>query len=402
MKAVYSCSGLLRIEARGHDPERLPERLLACGIPFRDPERSGKEALRLTLSPRAFRRMRREIRGMGFRVHILKKEGLPFALAGLRKRWGLWCGLLLAALLLILGSSFVWTVEVTGVDRAAAGRITAFLASEGLSPGAFRGSLDPAELKSRLLIALDELDFAAVNLLGCRAKIDARASSPPPDAGLSTASLPADLVAGKSGVLLALRIREGETILSPGRAVEPGDVIASHEVHGVIPGTNELSGAVRHVHARGEAIARLEGKLTAVMPKTRLRKVYTGRKYRENLLFFAGRPIFFWKPYGIPYARCDTIRNKVDLSLPAGRLLPFRNAVARYTAFLPEERAVARDEAYQELSGLMERTLLAGAKDAALEELAARLTEEEDRWRLDADYIITEDIGEERLVTPLP
>ncbi|MBO4406981.1 MAG: sporulation protein YqfD, partial [Clostridia bacterium] len=202
--------------------------------------------------------------------------------------------------------------------------------------------------------------------------------------------------------LLSLLVYRGETVLSPGVAVNPGDVIASHEVHGVIPGTKELSGAVRFVHARGEAIARIEGKLSAVMPKTRLQKRYTGRETRENLLFFAETPIFFLKPYGIPYARCDTIRNRVDLSLPAGRLLPFFRVETVSSEYETELIPVARDEAYEMLSELADRTLLRGAKDGKLEELSCRIREDGDLWRLDADYIMTEDIGEERLLSPLP
>ena len=392
----------LRVEIRGTGPERILPLLLSAGIAFRDPVRMDREALLLSLSPRGFRRMRGVLRGKGLRVRICAREGLSFRLSPLLRRWGLWTGAAGAVFLLVFLSSFVWTVEVTGVDRATAEKIEAFLASEGLYPGALLRTQDPVELKSRLLIALDELDFAAVNLLGSRAKIEARASFPPPDAGLRTASLPADLVAGKSGVLLDLRIHEGETVLSPGVAVEPGDVIASHEVHGVIPGTKELSGAVRFVHARGEAYARIEGKLTALMPRTRLVKRYTGREYRENLLFFAEMPIIFLKPYGIPHARCDKIRNGVDLSLPAGRLLPLRRIRTRFLPYLTEPREVSRDEAYRELSSLMERTLLGEAKDGRLEELSARIRGEGEVWRLDADYIITEDIGEERILSPLP
>ena len=97
------------------------------------------------------------------------------------------------------------------------------------------------------------------------------------------------------------------------------------------------------------------------------------------------------KPYGIPYARCDTIRNRVDLSLPAGRLLPFSRVETVSSEYETELIPVARDEAYEMLSELAERTLLRGAKGGKLEELSCRIREDGDLWRLDADYIMTED-----------
>ncbi len=295
---------------------------------------------------------------------------------------------------------FLWSTEVTGVSPETARRILSFLSREGLHTGAFLPKLDAEELKSRLLIGLDELDWAAVNIRGVKAVVQAGESPPKPEDHTLSPSSPADLVAGKDGVVLYTNILRGEQLVFPGAAVKKGEIIASHEVHGVVPGTKEFSGAVRYVHAAGEVIARREGHIAAVLPSARLSRAYTGREYTEKRLYFADFPIKFSKSYGNPYGNSDIIKRRSEVYLPGGRALPIALEKTRMTEYDPVPCPLPAERAAEELRCAIEAYLLSGAESGQIEALDCVLSEEEGFFRMDAEYIITEDIGEEILYSP--
>ena len=393
-------AGSLLVSLRGGDAERFFARAAQAGLPLFDPVRITGDAFRFRVAARRFAALRPIARHTGVRLHILKKEGLPFLLRPLIARPGLWGGFAGFLSLLYLLSFFLWSVEVTGVSPETARRITSFLAENGLHTGAFLPLLDAVELKSRMLISLDELDWAAVNLRGTRALVEAVESAPKPEDQSLQSAVPADLVAKKDGVILETIIYRGEQLIFSGAAVKKGDIIASHEVHGIVPGTKELSGAVRAVHAAGEVIARREGHITAYLPATRFSKVYTGQEFTQKRLFFADIPIKFSRTYGNPYSNSDIIRSRHDLTLPGGRALPLALEETRMTAYTLAPAPFPGSLAAEEMQRALEAYLLSSAEKGHIEELRCVLTQAEGLWRLDADYTMTEDIGEAVTVSP--
>ena len=389
-------TGRLLVFLRGGDAERFFSLCVRKQIPLSAPA-PADGGFRFFLPCRAFSSLRPLARRTGVRLHILKKEGLPFLLRPLKARPGLWGGGLLALGILYALSFFLWSVEVTGVSPGTARLILSSLSEKGLHTGAFLPSIDPVDLKSRLLIELDELDWVAVNLRGTHAQILAVESPPKPSNQSLSAAAPADLIAKKNGVILDTHILRGEQLIFRGAAVQKGEIIASHEVHGVIPGSKELSGAVRYVHAAGEVIARTEGDVAVYMPSSRLTKRFTGREYTENRLFFAGIPIKFSKSYGNPYGNSDIIKTRLDLSLPGGRALPVALEKTQSTEFTLVSAPFPGTLAAEEMQRALENYLLARAEKGNIEEISCVLSEADGLWRLDAHYIMTEDIGEECL-----
>jgi len=383
----HSASLLDSLAKNGISP-RLPE-LIPGGIRF-------------SLPPASVKRLRPLLKGTGFLPHIEKKAGLPFLLKKAFSRRGLWVGGLSVLLSAFLLSSFIWTVDITGVSPGTAEKIRSYLSDHGLSVGVYTSSVDPVALRSLLLENIDELDWVAVNLLGSRAWIQAVETVPMIETEYLSRHIPSDLVAAKSGYLLESRITLGETLITPGNAVSAGEVLVSHIVHGIIPGTHELSGVERHVHASGVCIARTQGKVSAVMPLFSLRKCPDGQSYTHKELLIAQRSNFFFKNYGIPYALCDKIEERYPLTLPGGQELPLSLLKSRYEAYSIEEIQVSREEAEAFLKSLITRQLLTEARDGVIESLQVVLYREENRWRMDADYTMTEDIGRVVPVTPDP
>ncbi|MBR5868422.1 MAG: sporulation protein YqfD, partial [Clostridia bacterium] len=308
----------------------------------------------------------------------------------------------LVLFLLIFSTSFIWTVEVNGVSPQTAARIRETLADHGLRPGSLQNRQDAEHLRRMLLVEIDRLDFAAVNLYGSRAVIAATEADPIPESEYPQISLPSDLIAGKDGYILETRIHQGEQLIFPGSPVIAGEIIASHQVHGIVPGTKEYSGVVHYVHAHGVVLARTYGQISMVMPKDILRKEYDGRSFTQNRYFFAERPIFFSSGYGFSTPECDRIEERLDLSLPGGNRLPISRQTVTYRPYQLTPGTVSREEALVCMESCLKSHLVSSATDGLLEEFRATLTEEETLWRLDAEYFMTEDIGKVVTLTLTP
>ncbi len=357
------------------------------------PTRLDDLTLQFSVSPKTYKSLRSPARRAGVRLHLLRKRGLPFLLRPIRHRFGLWSGLFTALLFLFLSTAFLWTVEIEGVTPATAAKIRETLSEHGLRPGVLQNRQDAEHLRRMLLMEIDCLDFAAVNLYGSRAVVVATEADPIPESEYPEIAMPADLVAGKDGYLLETRIHRGEQLIFPGAAVRAGEIIASHLVHGIVPGTKEHSGVVRHEHAHGVVLARTYGRVTMVMPKETLQKEYDGREFIQNHFFFAERPIFFSSAYGFSTPECDKIEKRLDLSLPGGNLLPITRRTVTHRPYQLIPGTVSREEALVCMESYLKEHLVSSATDGRLEEFQAILTEEEALWRLDAEYFMTEDIG---------
>ncbi|MBR4867096.1 MAG: sporulation protein YqfD [Clostridia bacterium] len=369
---------------------------------FSLPTRLDDLTLRFSVSPKSYKKLRLPARRAGVRLHLLRKRGLPFLLRPLRHRFGLWAGLFAVLLLLILSTAFLWTVEVEGVSPATSSLIRETLSDHGLRPGSLQNRQDAEHLRRMLLMEIDCLDFAAVNLYGSRAVVVATEAAPLPESEYPEISTPADLVACKDGYLLETRIHRGEQLIFPGSAVRAGEIIASHLVHGIVPGTKEFSGTVRYEHAHGVVLARTYGQISMVMPKDLLQKVHDGREFTQNRFFFAERPIFFSSGYGNSTLECDKIEERLDLSLPGGNLLPIARRTVTHRPYQLIPGTVSREEALVCMGSYLKEYLVSSATDGLLEEFQATLTEEDSLWRLDAEYFMTEDIGKVVTLTLTP
>lgn len=368
------------------------------GLFLRLPQRNEDLSLCFFASPRLYRKLRFPARRTGVRLHLLRKRGLPFILRPYRYRIGLWLGFIFLLCLLILSSAFIWTVEIGGVCPKTAAAIRETLADHGLRPASLKNRIDAEHLRRILLIEIDSLDWAAVNLYGSRAIVAATEAVPLPETEYDAINHPSDLVAGKDGYILDTRIHQGEQLVFPGAAVCEGEIIASHMVHGTIPGSKELSGVLHYVHAHGTVFARTHGSISMVMPKKIQRKSYDEKYFTQNRYFFAERPIFFSSGYGIPAMKCDKIEERFELSLPGGVLLPVTRRTVTLQPYHLTPDTVSDEEALVCMEAYLKAYLISSAKEGLLEEFHSSLTEESSLWRLDAEYFMTEDIGK---VVPL-
>lgn len=215
-----------------------------------------------------FYRIRRIARKTRCKAYIEKKQGLPFFYIKLKKRKLLLVGGVLFIVVLYWLSSFIWFVEVEGLETLEESQILNQLQSLGFKEGIWKYSLDLDEIEDKLILKNDKLSWVNIKIKGVKAIVKVIEKKEPPEI---KPHIPCDIVADKRGLIVNVKALKGDPLVKKGDMVEKGQVLIS----GII----ELEEAENYyVHAEGEVSAACWYKEKIEAPIVEQQKVKTGNK----------------------------------------------------------------------------------------------------------------------------
>jgi len=382
--------GYVIIKVEGINLERFINLAIAKGIYFWDIERINYTTIRAGVGLGGYKQLRKIRKKVNCRVSILEKRGCPFLLHRVFKRKALLAGGITAVLIMYFLTSFVWVVEVEGTEKVSEERIIRELESFGLKPGAFKYFLDTGEMETKLLIEMDQLVWAGINIMGTRAVVDVVERTDPP--ALIDKDVPCNIVAKKDGIINNIFVYQGQAEVKEGSTVKAGQLL----INGVV---EEPGGSARIVHAMGRVEARTWYQMSEeqdLRPETR---EPTGRnsrrvsvrlgKYTINLT--RKKPDFEHFDSTVNINRLVEWRN---ISLPVELIIENCYEVNVIEDILTEETAVrlAADRIRERLAGVL-------SKDAqVMDEKVKYYPADNSRIRVEVVFEALEDIGmEERI-----
>ena len=216
---------------------------------------------------------------LGMKLTVLSRKGAPQLLFRFRRRWGIPVGMLLAALLLSVFSSFVWSVEVVGLNKIDSVAFSDFLRSIHVCPGVFICNIDTNSIESQVEQYDACVKKAEVNLVGSRVFVRVIERSPQPE--IVDKGKCCNLIAGRGGEVLTADITAGIKKVRVGDAVAAGDLLAE----GVIPLKNEED--FRYVRAQGVVMARTHRLIRCSVPQKLIASVIKSSKTKYAFCFFS-------------------------------------------------------------------------------------------------------------------
>lgn len=348
MRVALFFGGFVRYRVGQADTAALFALLHTGGFSPKSVERCKKTGeISFLLTWREAKRLDALLLARGIGVTGRTQHGLPCLLRALAARPGMIAGVLLAVLLLVASSLFVWELEISCDAELPHEEIIDELSGAGLYRGAFLPRLDAEGIETALRRADGRIAFVAVNVTGTVVRVQIRASEKEP---APVPLQPANLVARCDGVITLPLVYEGNCLVAPGDVVRAGQILAS----GLLDTQNH---GYRVTRAAGEVLARTTYTYTVRIPLFDTERVQTGREKREITLLFFDRARKVFKNSGNLDSECDIIENTNWLCLPSGKRLPFGITTVTYLPY--EHVAVKRTTG--------EALLLAQA------ELAARL-----------------------------
>ena len=333
---VNRLRGQVRVRAECAFPERVLNLCGAQDLAFWDLEWESPTAFTCRLSRRDWKRLREAGKNLDCTFDLVGLEGAPYFLLRFRHRQALLMGLVGCALGLFLGSFVIWEFQVEGNETVPTERILRALEKNGVRLGTFGLSLDGEDIRNHVLLDVPELSWIAVNVSGCRASVQVRERTPPPE--MIDRRQPANLVARRAGLVKKVQTIGGVACVVPGSAVTEGQILISGVEDTDTVGARVLAGL-------GKVEARTWYGLTASMPLMALEKQYTGKEKTGVSLIFGSRRIKFFSNSSIDGAEYDKITSRYPLNL-LGVPLPVTVVVEKWRFYeaVPTARTAAEAE----------------------------------------------------------
>ena len=317
---VNRLRGQIRIRAECVFPERVLNLCGARDLIFWDLEWESPTSFTCCLSRGHFAALRKAAESLDCTITVIGREGAPFFVGRFRNRTALMTGLVICGLGLFLGSFFIWDYEITGNETVPEERILRALQENGVELGAFGLSLDGENIRNHVLLDIPELSWVAVNVSGCRAKVQVRERVMAPERW--DEQTPTNVVARRAGLVLEVRALNGVTCALPRTSVTKGQLLIS----GVED--TENFGA-RMITGMGTVQARTWYSLTTSMPLTVAEKQETGKEKWGISAVIGTHRIKFFSNSSIEGKEYDKIINKQPCSL-LGIPLPVTLVIERY------------------------------------------------------------------------
>ncbi len=330
-KLMNYLRGMVILKLTGPFPERLINLCAQEGIDFWAMEWLDEHTVRLTTRRYTLKRFRELAQRAGCEVEREASRGLPDFLGRFRTRYAFLMGLVLALCAVSVLSRFVLTIQVSGNEEVPSAVILSQLRQLGVRPGVYGPGLNRRQLAQELLVRLDGLSWAALNLYGTRLEVVVREPIKVPERVDESGYF--DIVAEADGIITHIEPELGDALVKDGDVVARGDVLISGNVAMEPPMYSDAPTRYYQTHARGRVWARTWRLLTAAIPVEATVKDYTGAEKSVWSLNFLGQRVKIFGNTSISWPMYDKITTVRQAALPGGEALPLslnRETVREY------------------------------------------------------------------------
>ena len=321
--------GYVTVEVRGFSVERFINLAANKNLCLRELTRAEDGTARMHVSIKGFKQLRSCARKTRCKVRIIKKTGLPFLAFRHRKR-KLWAiGALLFVCALYVLTSFVWVIEIEGVERMDESALRAFMSESGLEPGAWKSGVNPRELERAMLARFDDIAFLHIQLSGTRAVVHLSETIPAHEA--PAPGEPRDLIAKKDGLIISIATSQGTPMVKSGDVVRAGDILVS----GVLAiGEDGVEPHYSYVPAQAEVRAKVYYEMEFDVPLTYTEKSFTGNQKTVYSIILMDT---LYRPYNpaIPYTHYEKMIFPARLGFGKSFPLPAVWQREEYREFVP-------------------------------------------------------------------
>lgn len=245
------------------------------------------------------------------RIHIKEKKGFPVFFKRYGRRYALASGAVFIAVMLFVGSKFIWIVDIEGADNVDKEKLAYAIRLTGLRSGVLKSSLPSgSEMKTTIMSNTDDLSWAWVYVKGARAVVSVRYRADAPT--VTDKTVPCDIVAMCDGVISSITAKTGKAWAKKGDTVSAGDVLVAGTL-------DSADGTIRTVHAEGDVRARVFRTVSGEYSlHEQIRTPNGNNKMLVSVTLFS-KNINFFKNNGISSADYDTISNESRIDTPIGR-----------------------------------------------------------------------------------
>lgn len=228
-------------------------------------------------------------------VKLLKKVGLSNTVKSHSNRKAFLPGLACFLLLVFGLLSLLWNVEITGIERISEQTILTQLKQNGIHRFAFVYGIDKKQAIKNIVAQNKDIAWLGIEIKGSCAYVEVVETVERPE--IQDKSVPCNLISDKDGVVTALEIESGITMVKIGDTVTKGQLLVS----GI---SDSPSKGVRFLHAEGEVYIKTwhEKNLVVPLEQDNVRKTGQSKKHYTVQLYGFTVPVWFNQKHGFKSA----------------------------------------------------------------------------------------------------
>ena len=155
------------------------------------------------------------------RIQVIDYAGLPFLSRKVKQRKMLIFGGIVFLTLLNILMSYIWFIDIVGMNSIPVSRIKETVYQQGLKPGVLKDTVSTKMIENQILTSIPEIAWVSVTFTGTRAVIEIVEKTMPKEQDKA----PADIVAAKDGVITEIIALMGQSVVKKGDTVKKGDVL---------------------------------------------------------------------------------------------------------------------------------------------------------------------------------
>lgn len=215
--------GYLVAMVQGKKSEDLINQAVAGGVAFWDVRRKAPNIIIFKVQAEEYPLLRPYFFRTGARGKILRRRGWPFLCKRIKRKKGWLLGMMVFLLTLNILSSFIWFVEITGVQTIDQEKIRQNLSELGLIPGVLRSEIEENRdwLIKELRLRLPETVWVSLRLQGVVSLVTVTEKTLPPAVNKTETSL----VAVRDGLITSILVIDGTAVAQEGATVSRGDLL---------------------------------------------------------------------------------------------------------------------------------------------------------------------------------
>lgn len=240
--------GFVNITVEGFFVERFINNCINNKIFLWSIKRINSTLITTNISVREFKKIHAIARKTKCKVSINSKKGLPIVLHKYRKRKLLLLILIPIVFCVLITSTYIWNIEITGIENIEKEEILSQLADEGIEIGKRKANLDTKKVINNIRLKRNDISWMAIDMHGTNIIIKIVEADEKPD--IIDENEYCNIVANQKGIITKITADTGTALAKVGDVVEKGDVLIGGYMQGKYTG-------VRNVHAKGNIEARV-------------------------------------------------------------------------------------------------------------------------------------------------
>lgn len=395
--------GLVVLSVQGHNPVSILTLLAEDAIPLFQ-VKTAKDTLYFSIYLHDFKRTKHLLRMHHIRFRISEKRGLPFLFHRMKRRTGVWLGILAGILLWQFSGLFLWNYEVSGNERYTDAQIIAMVQGYDLWPGTRLADIDCALIEHTMIMDYPEFSWVQLQPVGTTLCISVKERLAD-KADLATCG---SIVAKTDGKITELLIYTGTALVTEGESVSAGQVLIggwdySERIRNANGDFVDV-GTPYAVCAKGEIYAQTQHHAIGVCALEETAFVKTGNTEQCKKFFWEERSLFSLGEAQSPYQYSEEHREVHALFQWGAWQCPLKICTVLYEEQIAVHQVFTKEEAYQTAldrarAQLKERV----PKDAAFvrESSGQTVSPEQDTVQVEVIWVVEEAIGRRQQV-PIP